>query len=436
MALAIALSKEQERHVANTLLTGIHDVFPAEEEDENDPVSLKKLKQLEGQFALDKEMLGFNFDGIFKTMILNAKKQELLLTTLHKWIWSASRSHMGIPFQEFESVTSKLRHAFIAIPAGRGLMTPYNKLLQVRLPVVYLHRNKPLLQVIKDCRDLLREATKNPTPCRELVMGETDFVGVKDASIHGVGGIVVGDKKECVPTVFRLEWPDDIKEEILKTNSGNKGNLTNSDLECAGLLLLWLVMEQVCDPKPGAHFALFSDNSPTVSWVNRLAAKGSLVAGELLRALALRMKAKQVSPLTTLHIAGQDNAMTDIPSRSFGSEEKWYCKTDADLLTLFNDAYPLPNQNSWTVFQISFEISMRVISVLRMQAFGMAEWRRLPKLGTHIGQVGRATSNLWEWTLSYRTPRLSKQSGQSQDSPQEFVLEDLVAEESLKRTWF
>jgi hypothetical protein len=62
-------------------------------------------------------------------------------------------------------------------------------------------------------------------------------------------------------------------------------------------------------------------NSPTVSWVNRLAAKGSLVAGELLRVLALRMKAKQVLPLTTLHIAGRDNAMTDIPSRSFGSEK-------------------------------------------------------------------------------------------------------------------
>jgi hypothetical protein len=38
-------------------------------------------------------------------------------------------------------------------------------------------------------------------------------------------------------------------------------------------------MEKVCDPKPGANFAIFSDYLPTVSWVNRLAAKGSLVAG-------------------------------------------------------------------------------------------------------------------------------------------------------------
>jgi hypothetical protein len=125
MALAIALSQEQVRHVANALLTGIHDVFPADDVDENDPVSLKKLKQLEGQFALYKEMLGFVFDGVLKTMILSTKKRELLLVTLHKWIRSASSNRMGIPFQEFESVTSKLWHAFIAIPAGKGLMTPY-----------------------------------------------------------------------------------------------------------------------------------------------------------------------------------------------------------------------------------------------------------------------------------------------------------------------
>jgi hypothetical protein len=143
-------------------------------------------------------------------------------------------------------------------------------------------------------------------------------------------------------------------------------------------------MEEVCSPKPGANFALFSDNSPTVSWVNRMAAKGSLVAGELLRALTLRMKTKQASPLTMLHIAGQENAMTDIPSRSFGSKKCWYCKNDDELLTLFNATYPLPEQNCWTVFQISFAIRMRVISVLRMQAFGMAEWRRLPKLGMTV----------------------------------------------------
>jgi hypothetical protein len=174
--------------------------------------------------------------------------------------------------------------------------------------------------------------------------------------------------------VFHLEWPPDIKEAVRQTNSKRKGYLTNSDLELAGLLLIWYIMEAVCDLNPGCHMALFSDNLPTVKWMRRLAAKGSKVAGHLLRALALRLKICRVSPLTPLHIAGAHNAMTDIPSRSFGSVTKWHCPTNADLLTLFNNSFPLPGQTSWTVFQVCSSISMRVISALRMKVLSMDKW--------------------------------------------------------------
>jgi hypothetical protein len=233
-------------------------------------------------------------------------------------------------------------------------------------------------------------------------MGHPAYVGVKDASIHGVGGIIIGENKACVPTVFRMEWPEWVKNEVLKTNSGKKGTLTNSDLEMAGLLLLFLVTEEVCDLQPGDHIALFSDNSPTVSWVKRMASKGSLVADQLLRALTLRMKLRKVSPLTTLHIEGKRNAMTDIPSRSFGSELKWFCRTDEELLTLFNKSFPFPDQNTWTVFRPSRKIESKIFSSLRMQVLKMEEWRRLPKPGRFTGEIGRATAKQWEWTLTFR----------------------------------
>jgi hypothetical protein len=265
-------------------------------------------------------------------------------------------------------------------------------------------------------------------------MGEPDFVGIKDASVHGVGGIIVGHKSECVPTVFRMEWPDDIKAEVWKTNTGGGGKLTNSDLELAGLLLLFLIMEEVCSLSKGMHIALFSDNSPTVHWVRRMAAKGSLVADQLLRALSLRMKLRQVSPLTTLHIEGKKNAMTDIPSRSFGSEPKWFCKDNTELLTLFNKTFPIPGQNSWTAFQPSSAICMRVISVLRMMAFGMEEWRRLPSAGKHTGNIGKPMSNLFEWTLTYRESHTPKKSDASLDSQEGSEGADLVAAEKSKLT--
>ena len=432
--LAIAASQEQIRHLGRATMHGTHDVFPADDKDEEDPISFKKLKKGEGTFDTKKEILGFDFDGEAKTMNLAEGRLQLLVESVHRWIRHSKRGRGGIPFPEFRSTISKCRHAFMSIPAGKGLLTECNKVLGLEPPVVYLQRSKALTTCLDDARRLLRESGKKPTPCRQLVMGEPGYVGVKDASVHGVGGVVIGNKKACTPVVFRLEWPQDIKEEVWKTNSGKKGNLTNSDLECAGLLLLWLVMEEVCGLTAGDHVALFSDNSPTVSWVTRMAARGSLVAGQLLRALALRMKVKEVSPLSTLHIQGEKNAMTDIPSRSFGSEIKWHCKTEEELLTLFNSTFPLPQQKSWTIFHLSSKCSMRVISLLRMQVSSMDEWQRLPRTGRLLGEIGTPMSNLWEWTLSYRDSDQKRKLESSLGSQQGSELEDMVAAERSKLT--
>jgi len=103
----------------------------------------------------------------------------------------------------------------------------------------------------------------------------------------------------------------------------------------AGLLLLWLVMESVCGTLREKRVALFRDNSPTVGWVRRLATRGSMVSAHLIKALALalRLKLNGTRPITPLHIAGEENSMTDIPSRSFVSKPKWHCKSHTDLLT-------------------------------------------------------------------------------------------------------
>jgi hypothetical protein len=167
------------------------------------------------------------------------------------------------------------------------------------------------------------------------VSGWPDYVGIVNAFSYGVGGVVIGELVECIPTVFQWEWPPDIKSSI-RLDTNPTGSLTNSDLEMAGVLLLWLVMEKVCHPRQEKRVALFSDNSPMVSWVTRLASQRSLVAEHLVQALALRLKSSRTCPLTALH------------SRSFGSNPAWHCKADSDFFTLFNSFFPLPLQNSWT----------------------------------------------------------------------------------------
>ena len=181
-----------------------------------------------------------------------------------------------------------------------------------------------------------------PTKCNKLVADWPDYVGIKDTSKHGVGGIIIGEQHTCTLTVFHLEWPDDIKQDI-HTGDNPTVCLTNLDLEMGGLLLLWLVMEDVCQLSTGCHVVLFIYNSSTVSWVKRLASKVSLVAAHLLRALTLWLKVKQMSLLMPFHVSGCENSMTDTSSRSWGSEPRWHCCTDADLRLLFNTTFPLPN---------------------------------------------------------------------------------------------
>ena len=346
VSLVIPTSREQLRHVSTRTMPGIYDVFPADDNDANDPILEKKLKQLDGEYGTTKTIIGFDFDGLAKTLWLEDAKRTHLLTVLHGWLRSSRTGTVGIPFKEFKSVIAKIRHAFMAIPAGRGLLTPCNKMLQMKPPVVYLHRDAVLLAAVAGCRTPLHESSDSPTRCRELVSGWPDYIGVCDASSHGVGGVVFGETESCLPTVFCWEWSPEVKEAYPSKR------ITNSDLEMVDLLFLWLVIESVCGNLREKHVALFSDNSPTVGWVHRLATRGSLVSAHLIRALALRLKLNGMCPITPLHIAGEENSMTDIPSCSFGSEPQWLCRTNDDLLTLFNTTFPLLNQSSWNVFQL------------------------------------------------------------------------------------
>ena len=245
-------------------------------------------------------------------MWLEDGKRNTLITILHTWLRASRDRRFGVPFVEFCSVIAKLRHAFITIPAGRGLLSPFNTILWLQPAFIYLQRNPAIKLALQECRTFLRESVSLPTRCDALVTAWPDYIGVKDASSHGVGGIIIGENKAMVPTVFRMQWPPDISAALI-SKQNPLGTITNSDLEMAGLMLLWLAMEATCPALNGAHVALFSDNSPTVHWVERMASRQSKVAMQLLRALALRLQLLRSSPLTPLHISGVHNQMTDIP---------------------------------------------------------------------------------------------------------------------------
>ncbi len=212
----------------------------------------------------------------------------------------------------------------------------------------------------------------------------------------------MGENSNCSPTVVHLQWLAGITNNV-KSDRNPNSTITNSDLEMVGLLLVLLVMDEiVCDLREH-NIALFSDNTSTVSWVTHLSSRHSIIAASLIPALALWLKTHQSYPLMPQHIKGKENAITAIPSCSFGTEPEWHFKSNTEVITFFNSHFPLPNKTSWNIFQIHSDVAMRVISILWTKHFSLDEWRQLPKIGSITGPIGPNMSHLWDLTLTYRT---------------------------------
>ena len=409
------------QHVGRATLHGIHDVFPPAKLEDEDPNSAKKLRKGDGAWALEKDLLGFDFNGDDRSIMVGNDKRILLEATLKSWLRTAKRrgksSAARIPFVEFRKVINQLRHASISIPSGKGLLSMASRLASMEgCQFVFIRVGSDVYQELLAWRTLLRDILNQPTKCTELVSGHPDVIGIVDAAKEGVGGIVVGENLAIVPIVFRLEWPKEVRTLVISDNNP-EGKITNSDLECAGGLLLWLVMEQVVPSLENRHVALLNDNSPTISWLQKMNSRHSKTAAAILRVLSMRLRLARASPLIAMHIAGEENSISDIPSRSFGGKAKWHCKSDDEFLTLFDAQFPLPSQNSWTVFQIPKKLCTRVISILLTQASEPQEWTRPSNKRTSTSTRGVPMSNLWEWTLGCRktTPSTSSKSEPSRD---------------------
>ena len=102
-------------------------------------------------------------DGATRCIELARDKQIAIDAELHKIV----RMTNGVPFKRVE----KRRHAATAVPTGINLVTPNNRILQVK-PRMVRWRDFPLAkQAFRDWRTLLKESARKPTMAKELVMG-------------------------------------------------------------------------------------------------------------------------------------------------------------------------------------------------------------------------------------------------------------------------
>jgi len=104
------------------------------------------------------------------------------------------------------------------------------------------------------------------------------------------------------PIVWHIAFPPSIAASLVSEDNPS-GNITNSNLEMAGLLCHWLVLEQFAS-LAHAHVAASCDYLPIVAWATCLLSSKAKVAAHLLHILALCMLAQQASLLTTYHLPG------------------------------------------------------------------------------------------------------------------------------------
>lgn len=402
------------QHFSRAMLFGVHSIFPPPEisgHQGEDPISQKKLQQGDGSWTSTKEILGWLIDGANFTLQLLPEKCTIIAKLIKKL---CKQQHCSL--LKFQELAGKLQHASFGIPGGKGLFSPIHRALRTKTQSVTL---TPYLKAtLKDWRTLVQHMGTNPTPVQVLVSNYPNYIQYTDACALGAGGVITPGLDPMQYWVWQYEWPDDIKKELV-TSTNRTGKITINDLELAGIVIGWLVLEYVCDDLVFKHIGMFCDNTSAVAWAYKYTTSKSIIAGRLLRLLAIRQRTRQASSLLPLHIAGEDNEMADIPSRAFKNGEFFHAHEN--LVNYFNSHFPLPKNLCWKEYKVKQKLVSRVISCLRGTQLPMESLHKLPKLGKNIGAIGQNTASFSNLDRTLMTSQLAKNLSSSQDLPQGYA---------------
>jgi hypothetical protein len=78
-----------------------------------------------------------------------------------------------------------------------------------------------------------------------LIVNDPGYIGYCDASKLGAGGVWLTGTQTLAPVVrWRVEWPNNVRSQVVSFENPG-GTILNSDLEMAGMLLQFLVLENL-----------------------------------------------------------------------------------------------------------------------------------------------------------------------------------------------
>ncbi len=353
------------------------------------PISEKKLKQGDGDFGTTKDMIGFRFNGIKWTVQLPPKKAKAYIKETHNIL-----RRKAVSIKKFQTLVGKLRHASMILPAAKGFFTLLNDAMKGNPTLIRLGKHSEVRAALEDLISLLRLLGSRPTHIWELVPDMPHYVGYHDAVAEGARGVWFSLINDTPPVVWREAFPNDISSEVISKDNPH-GCLTNSDLELAAEVMAVEVALTGAPNMKHAPLGTLCDNTPTVSWIDRMTSKSkSPTAGRLLQGLAFMLYCCHAGRLTTVHVPGVDNVMADIASRP-SKAQTLFCASsplsNTNFLSLFDTAFPLPNAQAWTLAMVPQWLKSNVVfETLRGKRLELRQWTGPSANAT--GERGRRTA--------------------------------------------
>ena len=383
-------NEAQLRRFSRNILNAIYNTFPPPKvtgSEMGPPVSKTKL-ELEGKWELRKEILGWLIDGLNRTIELPPNKCEKLLTELDMIIRKSRKKYnKHVELKHFQKIHGRLQFAAVAMAIGRPLLGPMDHALAIaeREGSKFVRITKVVRSCLIEWEFIIKVLGQRPVHCRQLVLHPAAYQGFVDASKWGVGGVWFGRNNKLQPVTWFVEWPKGIADQLI-TDECPDGSISISELELAGILLQWLVLETLVPPELLLHcsVAIWCDNIPAVAWLYKLRNSTSQIASNIIRALAIRFQKLEVGKLAAEHIPGLFNVMADFNSRE-------HTTNLTDFLTHFSSKFNPPKDGYWNLCRLRAGLISRVISELSNKPLRMASWRRLPKKGSDIFRLGNNT---------------------------------------------
>jgi hypothetical protein len=396
---AATQSKDGE-HIPIIRWAAIHSietVFPppaiTKHKDGKEPISASKLMKGDGNFESKKDMIGFRFDGIKQTVHLPPEKAAAYIKETPRIL-----RRKRVPLKTLQGVVGKLCHASIILPAARGFFTPINTAMKGSPTLIILGANLECRATLEDLCTLLHILALRPTHVRELVPDMPQYVGYHNAAAEGAGGVWFSLVDSMSPMVWRAAFPQDIAPKVF-SNDNPDGRLTNSNLELAVEVMAVGVALAMAPKVKHVPLGTLCDNTPTVSWIEKMASKAKgPTAGHLLQGLAVMLHCNKAGQLTTVHMPGVDNVMADVASRPAKAQRMFRAITplsNPNFCLLFDTAFPLPNNQVWTLAEVPPWLKLCVFETLHGKQLEL-QWWTGPN-ATIVGERG--------WHTAGSTPR-------------------------------